>query len=134
MKIRITDARIQKSMKGFFALIIGFYPLAFMYKDEYQIIPLKIEGVLSSLFTGVILNSGLLMALTNFGLRWKKMTIIMLILSAISSWFIFYLPSANPTSTLSNEGWYHLRQWLSFSALGFILIIMVLVGRHKNEN
>lgn len=133
MKIRIVDPIIHNLIKVFLTLIVGFYPLAFIYKDEYQIVPVTLEGVLVSLLLGVICNLGLFLPLTNFGSRWKKLTLVTLLLSAVSSCLIFYLPSANPISSLTDEGWFYIRHWFGFSAFGVVLFIMVLVGLHKNE-
>ena len=54
-------------------------------------------------------------------------------MSASSSWFIFYLPSANPMASVSDAGWIYVRSIFSFGCLGFVLFIMSLVGLHKNE-
>jgi hypothetical protein len=72
----------------------------------------------------MICNFGLFLSLTDLGVRWKKNTFCILLMSAASSWFIFYLPSVNPVAV---------RSVLSFSSLGFVLFIMGLIGLHKNE-
>ena len=133
INLNIKDKIVQNLIKVYLVSIIGFYPLALMYKDEYNIIPIKLEGVLYSVFFGTIFNTGLFLALKDLGLRWKKVTLCILLMSASSSWFIFYLPSANPMASVSDDGWIYVRSILSVGSLGFVLFIMSLVGLHKNE-
>ena len=133
MNLSVKSKYIQIAIKVYLVLIIGFYPLALIYKDEYSVPPIKLEGVLFSVLLGMICNPGLFLTLTSFGLRWKKITLCFLIISAASSWFIFYLPSVNPMASISDEGWVYVRSVLSFSCLSFVLFIMGLIGLHKNE-
>lgn len=133
ISLNIKDKIVQNLIKVYLVIMIGFYPLALMYKDEYNVVPIKIEGVLYSVFLGLIVNSGLLLVLTDLGLRWKKITFCILVMSAASSWFIFYLPTVNPMASISDAGWVYVRSILSFACLGFVLFIMSLFGLHKNE-
>jgi hypothetical protein len=105
--------------------------MAIIYKDGFKVPLTKLEGLLYSIFLGVICNLGLLLSLTDCGLRWKKLTLIILLLAAASSWFIFYLPSVNPMTSVSDEHWLYVRTILSFSCLGFVLFVMTLVGMYK---
>jgi len=103
MKISLENRAIQSLIKIYILLIIGFYPLALMHKDEYAIAPLTIKGVLFSAFLGFCCNFGLLFTLSKTGRRWKWITLCCLIFSAASSWLIFYLPAINPVSFMSDE-------------------------------
>ena len=133
-KLIITNPIMQSLIKIFLGLIVGFYQLAMMYKEEYQIIPIKLEVVVVSMLLGVFFNAGLILTLTNFGLIWRKTTMSILLLSAASSWFIFYFPAANPTSSLSDERWSIARHIFSYGSLGFVLFIIGLLTRiRKND-
>jgi hypothetical protein len=134
-KLIITNPIMQSLIKIFLGLIVGFYPLAMMYKEEYQIIPLRLESVVVSMLMGLFFNTGLILTLTDFGLIWRKTTMSFLLLSALSSWFIFYFPAANPTSSLSDERWFMARHFLSYGSLGFILFTIGLLARvRKNDS
>lgn len=82
INLNIKDKIVQNLIKVYLVTMIGFYPLALMYKDEYNVVLIKLEGVLYSVFLGMIFNSGLFLALTDWGLRWKKITFCILLMSA----------------------------------------------------
>jgi hypothetical protein len=133
MNLSIKNKSIQISVKIYLIFIIGFYPLALMYKDAYQVVPIKLEGVLYSIFVGMIFNLGLFMSLTDFGLKWKKLTLCFLLISAATSWFIFYLPSVNPMASISDAEWEYVSAVFSYFALAFVMLVMILVGVYKYE-
>lgn len=133
MNFSIKNSCILFFIKSYFCLIVGFYPLALMYRHEYQTIPIKLEGVLCTVFFGMLLNIGLLLAVTDFGLRWKKSTIGTLLISAISSFLIFYIVDGNPMALVESEEWPKLRIIFSVISLGIYSIVIFLVGTHKND-
>jgi hypothetical protein len=98
---------------------IGFWPIALMYKDSYDIRALRVEEVLYSLLIGVFLNLPLLLLCTKFRYKLKRIVFFSTPLALISC-FVFLLPSKTPFISIPDDLWISFRVLLSLLSIIFI--------------
>lgn len=119
---------------AYLAVMLVLYPVSRMYADEYETIPIKFEFTFFMVLVGLICNSGLLLALSRWGLLHKKTTCSGLVFTALMNALLLLLTNGNPLQFVSYEYWNTVRYLCFYGVLLVGVVLSVLVGRHQNES
>ena len=127
-----------KWMQLFIFLYIGlmlvFYPISRMYKNEYATVPIQFEFACLMVIIGAICNSGLFLSLSKWGIEHKKITCLGLLFTALMNDILLLATFGNPFSLIENDYWNTVRYLGLVIILIISLIISVLVGVYQDEN
>ncbi len=118
---------------AYLAVMLVLYPVSRMYAHEYETISIKFEFAFFMVLVGLICNSGLLLALSRWGLLHKKTTCLGLVFTALMNALLLLLTNGNPLHFVSYEYWNTVRYLCFYGILLLGVVLCVLVGRHQNE-
>jgi hypothetical protein len=125
---------IRIAIKVFCGFIVLFHLLWGMFHDESsEPAPIKFEMALLMIVVAVLSNLGFFLSSGEFGVRFKKTTVISLFLAAFLNFNMFASFYSNPFLLLDLAQWYHLRRVLVWSAPLCSLAVAVFVLRDQSD-
>ncbi len=130
---------IKSNLLNFFlipylAVILVLYPVSRMYADEYETVPIKFEFSFFMVILGAISNTGIFLALSEWGLKHKKITCSALVFAAIMNALLLLITNGNPLQFVSYESWNKIRYSCFYGVFLVSGILCILVGRYKDES
>jgi hypothetical protein len=105
-----------------------------MYADEYVTLPIKFEFSFFMVIMGAISNTGIFLALSEWGLKHKKITCASLIFAAIINALLLLITNGNPLQFVSYEYWNTIRYSCFYGVFLVSGILCILVGRYQDES
>ena len=119
---------------GYLAVMLVLYPVSRMYADEYVTLPIKFEFSFFMVILGAISNTGIFLALSEWGLKHKKITCASLLFAAIMNALLLLITNGNPLQFVSYESWNKIRYSCFYGVFLVSGILCILVGRYKDES
>lgn len=119
---------------GYLALMLVLYPVSRMYADEYVTLPIKFEFSFFMVILGAIGNTGIFLALSEWGLKHKKITCASLLFAAIMNALLLLITNGNPLQFVSYEYWNAIRYSCFYGVFIVSGILCILVGRYQGES
>lgn len=119
---------------GYLAVMLVLYPVSRMYADEYVTLPIKFEFSFFMVIFGAISNTGIFLALSEWGLKHKKITCASLVFAAIINALLLLITNGNPLQFVSYEYWNTIRYSYFYGVFLVSGILCILVGRYKDES
>lgn len=119
---------------GYLAVMLVLYPVSRMYADEYVTLPIKFEFSFFMVIMGAISNTGIFLALSEWGLKHKKITCASLIFAAIINALLLLITNGNPLQFVSYEYWNTIRYSCFYGVFLVSGILCILVGRYQDES
>lgn len=119
---------------GYLAVILVLYPVSRMYADEYVTLPIKFEFSFFMVIMGAISNTGIFLALSEWGLKHKKITCASLVFAAIINALLLLLTNGNPLQFVSYGYWNIIRYSCFYGVFLVSGILCFIVGRYKDES
>lgn len=121
-------------IKLFCGFIVLFYLLWGMFHDESsEPAPIKFEIALLMIVVAVLSNLGFFLSSRKFGVRFKKTTVLLLLIAAFLNFNMFASFYGNPFRLLDLTHWYHLRRVLVWGSPLFSLAVAVFMLRDQND-
>ena len=130
--IKSTQLRI--FLLAYLVVMLVLYPVSRMYANEYVTVPIKFEFAFFMVVVGVISNTGILLALSEWGLRHKKTTCATLIFSALINAFLLLITNGNPFHLIANEYWNTIRYLCFYAILAVGALLCAFVGGYRRES
>ena len=112
----------------YLAMMLVMFPVSRMYANEYISIPIKFEFAFLMVITALISNAGILLTLSEWGLKHKKTTYVGLVFTALINALLFVMTNGNPFQLISSEYWNTIR-YLCFYAVFVISAILCFFVR-----
>jgi hypothetical protein len=134
LRSAIKSTPIRALLLTYFVVMLVFYPVSRMYANEYETVPIKFEFAFFMVFVGLISNTGIILALFDWGLRHKKITFGALVASALLNAFLLLITNGNPLQFASYEYWNTIRNLCFYGVFLVSGIICIFVGRYQNES
>lgn len=119
---------------GYLAIMLVLYPVSRMYADEYVTLPIKFEFSFFMVIFGAISNTGIFLALSEWGLKHKKITCASLVFAAIMNALLLLITNGNPLQFVSYEYWNTIRYSCFYGVFLVSCILCILVGRYQDES
>ncbi len=119
---------------GYLAVMLVLYPVSRMYADEYVTLPIKFEFSFFMVILGAISNTGIFLALSEWGPKHKKITCASLVFAAIMNALLLLITNGNPLQFVSYEYWNTIRYSCFYGVFLVSVILCILVGRYQDES
>ena len=119
---------------AYLGVMLVLYPVSRMYANEYETIPIKFEFAFFMVLIGLVCNGGLLLALSEWGLRHKMITCIGLAFASLMNALLLIMTNGNPLQSVSYEYWNTIRFSCFYGVFFVCGILCILVGRYQNES
>lgn len=119
---------------AYLAVILVLYPVSRMYADEYVTLPIKFEFSFLMVILGAISNTGIFLALSEWGLKHKKITCASLVFAAIMNALLLLITNGNPLQFVSYESWNKIRYSCFYGVFLVSGFLCILVGRYNDES
>lgn len=130
----IKSTPIRAFLLMYWVVMLVFYPVSRMYADEYETVPIKLEFAFIMIIFGSLSNSGILLALSEWGLKRKKITYAFLLFAAFMNAFLLFITNGNPLQLVSYEGWNTIRHLCFYGVFLVSGVLSILVGRYQDES
>jgi hypothetical protein len=134
LRSAIKSIQVRTFLLTYLAIMLVLYPVSRMYANEYETIPIKFEFAVFMVLVGLICNSGLVLALSRWGLLHKKITYPALVFTALMNALLLLLTNGNPLHFVSYEYWNAVRYLCFYGVLLVGVVLCVLVGGHQDES
>ena len=115
---------------AYLAVMLVFYPVSRMYADEYVTLPIKFEFSFFMVILGAISNTGIVLVLSEWGLKHKKITCASLLFAALMNALLLLVTNGNPLQSVSYEYWNTIRYLCFYGVFLVSSILCILVGRY----
>ena len=130
----VKSTPIRAFLLTYWVVMLVFYPVSRMYADEYETVPIKLEFAFFMIIIGSLSNSGILLALSEWGLKRKKMTYAFLVFAAFMNALLLFITNGNPLQLVSYEVWNTIRNVCFYGVFLVSGVLCVLVRRYKDES
>lgn len=121
-------------LRAYFAVVLVLYPVSRMYANEYETVPIKFEFAFLMVIVGVFCNTGILLALSEWGLKHKKTTCGALLFTTIINAILLLMTNGNPLHFIANQDWNTVRYLCFYTILALGAVFCAFVGGYRSES